>query len=140
MTDPATLADFIRYCKETFPADRYALIMWDHGGGSLAGYGYDELYGAKGAMTLDKFCDALNKAGCRFDFIGFDACLMATVETAVAAEPYADYLIASEETEPGVGWYYTNWLTKLSQNTTLFPYTTLFRSLHGYRRDRQEYH
>lgn len=119
MTDPATLADFIRYCKETFPADRYALILWDHGGGSLAGYGYDELYGAKGAMTLDKFCDALNKAGCRFDFIGFDACLMATVETAVAAEPYADYLIASEETEPGVGWYYTNWLTKLSQNTSM---------------------
>ena len=31
---------------------------------------------------------------------------------------YADYLIASEETEPGIGWYYTNWLNKLSQNTS----------------------
>ena len=29
-------------------------------------------------------------------------------------EPYADYMIASEETEPGIGWYYTGWLTALS--------------------------
>ncbi|MCR5235609.1 MAG: hypothetical protein K6E34_00220 [Lachnospiraceae bacterium] len=36
-----------------------------------------------------------------FDFIGFDACLMATVETAYMLSPYADYMIASEEFEPG---------------------------------------
>ena len=119
MTDPETLSDFISYCKKNFPADRYALIMWDHGGGSLSGYGYDQLYISKGAMPLDQFYSALKKANCKFDFIGFDACLMATLETAVAAEPYADYLIGSEETEPGIGWYYTNWLTKLSANTSM---------------------
>ena len=51
-----------------------------------------------------------------FDFIGFDACLMATVENGLMLSKYADYMIASEETEPGVGWYYTNWLKKLSDN------------------------
>lgn len=119
MVDPNTLTDFIKYCQKNYPADRYALIMWDHGGGSLAGYGYDELFQSAGSMPLDKFCNALKKAGCKFDFIGFDACLMASLETAVACEPFADYLIASEETEPGVGWYYTDWLKSLSKNTSM---------------------
>lgn len=115
MTDPDTLASFIKWGKKNYPANRYELIMWDHGGGSISGYGYDELY-KNGSMTLDKIGEALKKGGCQFDFIGFDACLMATLETALVVEPYADYLIASEETEPGVGWYYTNWLTELSDN------------------------
>ena len=34
-------------------------------------------------------------------------------------DDYADYMIASEETEPGVGWYYTDWLTKLGSNTSM---------------------
>ena len=43
MTSPETLGDFIRYCSSNYPANRNILILWDHGGGSLAGYGYDEL-------------------------------------------------------------------------------------------------
>lgn len=119
MTDPATLSSFIRWSKANYPADRYALIFWDHGGGSVSGYGYDEVYARSGSMTLDKIGSALKDGGCTFDFIGFDACLMATLETALVAEPYADYLIASEETEPGCGWYYTNWLTSLSSNPSM---------------------
>ena len=118
MTKASTLTEFIDYCETNFPANRYALIMWDHGGGSASGYGYDEQFPNTG-MTLDVFNKALKDAGCVFDFIGFDACLMATLETALVAEQYADYFIASEETEPGCGWYYTNWLTKLSKNTSM---------------------
>ncbi len=117
MVDPNTLVDFIKYCAKNYPADRYMLIMWDHGGGAISGYGYDQT--ASGTMTLDKINNALKKGGVKFDFIGFDACLMATLETAVVTEPYADYLIASEEAEPGTGWYYTNWLTELSKNTSI---------------------
>ncbi|MCR5612038.1 MAG: peptidase C11 [Clostridiales bacterium] len=117
MTDPATLSDFINYCKKEFPANRYMLIFWDHGGGSLSGYGYDQNF--SGSMTLDKINKALKDGGTVFDFIGFDACLMATMETALVTEQYADYLIGSEETEPGCGWYYTNWLTELSKNTSI---------------------
>ena len=119
MTDPNTLAGFIQWCADKFPANRNQLIFWDHGGGSISGYGYDEKYSNSGSMDLAEINQALKAGGVKFDFVGFDACLMATLETALMLTPYADYLIASEETEPGVGWYYTNWLTKLSKDSSM---------------------
>ena len=119
MTDPATLTEFIKYCAENYPANRNDLIFWDHGGGSLSGYGYDEKYSSSGSMKLSGINTALKDAGIKFDFIGFDACLMATVENGLMLSDYADYMIASEETEPGVGWYYTNWLTALSSDPSM---------------------
>ena len=119
MTNPDTLVDFIKYCDKKFPANRNMLIFWDHGGGSISGYGYDEKFARTGSMDLAEINKALKEADVTFDFIGFDACLMATLETALMLTPYADYMIASEETEPGVGWYYTNWLTKLGADTSM---------------------
>ncbi len=55
----------------------------------------------------------------KFDIVGFDACLMGTIEIAYMLEPYADYLIASEETEPAYGWDYTSWLNALGENTAI---------------------
>ncbi len=117
MTDADNLAEFIKYCRTNYSADRYILILWDHGGGSLSGFGYDEK-NPSGSMTLTNINKALDKGGCRFDIIGFDACLMATLENALVCEKYADYLIASEEVEPGTGWYHTSWLNTLSRNTS----------------------
>lgn len=119
MTDPDTLAGFIRWCGEHYPADRNSLIFWDHGGGSVSGYGYDQKFPRSGSMTLAMIDKALKDGGMTFDFIGFDACLMATMENALMLSQYGDYLIASEETEPGLGWYYTDWLTALSRNTSM---------------------
>lgn len=118
MTDPGTLAGYIQWCAKNYPASRYELILWDHGGGSVSGYGYDEKFASSGSMSLAGLDSALSAAGVKFDFIGFDACLMATVETALTMSQYADYLIASEETEPGVGWYYTDWLTDFGKDTS----------------------
>lgn len=119
MTAPETLGNFIQYCKENFPANRNELIFWDHGGGSVSGFGYDETQKSAGSMSLAGISRALQMGGVQFDFIGFDACLMATAENAMMLDDYADYLIASEETEPGIGWYYTNWLTKLGKNPSM---------------------
>ncbi len=119
MTDPDVLSGYIRWCAENYPASRYELILWDHGGGSVSGYGYDEKFASSGSMDLSGLDRALKDAGVKFDFIGFDACLMATAETALTMAQYADYLIASEETEPGVGWYYTGWLTALGKDTSM---------------------
>ena len=118
MTSPETLAGFIKYCNTNYPANRNELILWDHGGGSVSGYGYDEKSGS-GSMTLAGIRKALENGGVKFDFIGFDACLMATAENALMLDDYADYLIASEETEPGVGWFYTNWVSALGSNTSM---------------------
>ncbi len=124
MNDPATLSSFIKWAKEKYPANRNQLILWDHGGGSLSGFGYDEKYSGRGYMPLTDINKALADANMKFDFIGFDACLMATAENALMLDKYADYLIASEETEPGIGWYYTNWLNKLSEDSSI-PTTSL---------------
>ncbi len=117
MTDEDELTDFIKFCVKEAPADRYMLIFWDHGGGSLSGFGYDETY-PNDSMNIGEIAKGLKGGGVKFDFIGFDACLMATLETAIAIEPYADYMIASEESEPGTGWYYTNWMKLLNENTS----------------------
>ena len=118
MVDPENLSSFIRFCASNYPANRNILILWDHGGGSLSGYGYDQLY-ANDTMTLNELDKALTDGGVKFDIVGFDACLMATLETALVAERTGDYLLASEAVEPGTGWYYTDWITALSNNTSI---------------------
>ena len=119
MTNPDNLAGYIQWSAKNFPADRYELILWDHGSGSVSGYGYDEKNKSSGSMTLSGIQSALEKGGVKFDFVGFDACLMATTETALMLSNYADYMVASEETEPGVGWFYTDWLNALGKNTSI---------------------
>ena len=115
----STLADFITWGVKKYPADRTMLIFWDHGGGSLAGVCADELYadrqGSIDTLTLPEMQSALKKANHHFDIIGFDTCLMATLETAQTVQPWSDYLVASEETEPGGGWAYDQWPTWLCQ-------------------------
>lgn len=118
MTDPSTLSEFVSYCGENYPANRNVLIMWDHGGGALYGYGIDENFGGD-SMQISEIDSALEDAGVKFDFIGFDACLMATVETACMAEHHADYMIGSEEVEPGSGWYYTDWLNLICDDPSI---------------------
>ena len=119
MTDPATLRSFIQWTAQNFPANRNMLILWDHGGGSASGFGYDQKNSYPKSMSLERIDQALKNSKVKFDFIGFDACLMATTETALMLSDRADYLISSEEMEPGKGWYYTNWLTDLSKNTSM---------------------
>lgn len=118
MTDPSTLSGFVSYCGEHYPANRNVLIMWDHGGGALYGFGIDEKSGGD-SMQINEIDSALAGAGVKFDFIGFDACLMATVETACMAEHHADYLIGSEEVEPGSGWFYTDWLNLICDDPSV---------------------
>ncbi|MEN6634932.1 MAG: clostripain-related cysteine peptidase [Clostridiaceae bacterium] len=118
MTDPQTLTEFIRFCAENYPANRNILVFWDHGGGTLGGYGSDEHY-PDGTMSLAQIDQALTDANVVFDWIGFDCCMMGTVETAFVAEKHADYLIASQRSEPGGGWYYTDWLNALSEDPSL---------------------
>lgn len=111
MTRPENIIDFVDYAYENYAADLYDLILWDHGGGPVYGYGADEnsLFGSP--MSVPTLARALAdtklvKSGKKFDLIGFDACLMGSAEVAKAVAPYGDYLIASEEVEPGDGWNY----------------------------------
>jgi len=74
------------------------------------------VYPRTGSLSLSDLRDALVASGVKFNLVGFDACLMGTIETAYAMEPVADYLVASEEYEPGYGWAYTGFLSLLSED------------------------
>jgi len=119
VTDPQTLEDFIVFCDTHYPADRNMLIMWNHGGGAVFGFGYDEhVDDYYATLTLDEMQTAIRNSGVKFEMIGFDACLMGGIETACAFYDSADYLIASEDFEAGTGWEYQNWLTVLGTNSS----------------------
>jgi len=105
--DPETLKSFLITGVTEFPADRYALILWDHGGG-WTGMGPDDTDG-EDILTLPEIRSGL-AAGLAevgldsIDLLGFDACLMATFEVATQVQDLADVMVASEELEPGHGW------------------------------------
>ena len=114
------LREFLWRGMELCPADHYALILWDHGAGPMEGICFDEKYGMD-SLSLIELEKALK--GSPFSsknpllWIGFDACLMSTLETARMCAPYAEYMLASQETEPASGWNYY-FLRDISGNDT----------------------
>ena len=110
MGRPGTLSDFLRWGVKEYGAEKMGLIFWDHGGGSITGVCFDE-QDRNDSLSLREIDAALmsvfRSMTDRFEFIGFDACLMGTVEAANILATYADYMVASEELEPGSGWDYT---------------------------------
>lgn len=131
MADSETLVDFIAWAVDNFPAKKYALIMSDHGAGWPGGWndpdpgglGPDdvavaELFGVDGLwlMELDQALEvARDQTGLnKFEFIGFDACLMSQLEVYSAVAPHGRYSVASQELEPGVGWAYADFLKQLT--------------------------
>lgn len=108
MGSPKALADFIKWTKAHYPAKHYMLILNDHGNG-WQGCCEDESH--DGWLTLPKLEQGLKDGrqgsdGKPLDVVGFDACLMANVETADQLKDEARYLVGSEETEGGAGWQY----------------------------------
>ena len=124
MGEAQTLADFLSYAKTNFPAEKTAVVFWNHGGGSVTGAAFDELYGFD-SLTLGEMYAAFSSVWepseetQPLELIGFDTCLMATVDVAYTFYDIAKYLVASEETEPANGWYYSRWVGALAQNPAM---------------------
>lgn len=124
MGDAQTLYEFLAFANENYPADKVAVTFWNHGGGSVGGAAFDELHGldfldlAEMYQAFDAVwpADAENPA---LELVGFDTCLMATVDVASTFQGFAKYLVASEEVEPGNGWLYSGWLGALAANTDM---------------------
>jgi hypothetical protein len=119
-TDPNALSDFIAWGAANYPADRYILLFWDHGGGPVYGFGSDEWNEDEYAsLTIDEMQTALSRGGVYFDFIGMDCCIMSCLEVCAALYDYCDYAVLSEDFESGLGWNYTPWLSALYENTSI---------------------
>ena len=110
MGEADTLSGFLNDACSAYPADHYGLICWDHGCGPLVGFGSDTMFDND---SLDPgelhtaFENSPFKDGKKLSFIGFDACLMSSMEIANTLSDHADYMIASQEKEPGDGWDYS---------------------------------
>ena len=121
MAKAATLADFLKFVEQEYPADHTAVVLWDHGGGPLKGACFDEEDGLD-ALTLPELDEAFSqgvaaRGGKTYDLVGFDACLMGSLETAAMLQDDASWLVASEELEAGAGWSYLELLEALGKGS-----------------------
>jgi len=119
MGDPNTLIDFATWAINTYPADKYAIIMSDHGGGWTGGW--IDPAPVMDSLNLNEMDDAFNQIVTqtgigKFDLIGLDACLMSQLDVYTTLAPYGKFAVASEETEPGTGWAYAAFLQSLVDN------------------------
>ena len=121
MGDWNYMAEFVKWTQENYPAKKYALVVWNHGSGwnkDLAaelgkGISYDDETGHH--ITTPQLRLALEKTG-KMDIFAMDACLMQMIEVAYEIKDNTDYIVASEETEPGDGYTYDTFLGPLAGN------------------------
>ena len=120
MGESGTLSAFLRYGLAHYPASRYALILWDHGGGPVYGMCYDE-NDSDNALTMKELRRGLSDGldGQRLSVLAFDACLMNCLETAAISADFADYMVASQEMVSGNGLNYDAFLRKLVMNPAI---------------------
>lgn len=133
MADASTLVDFVTWAIESYPADRYVLVLSDHGMGWPGGWsdpapassdsGRAPLISALDGdfLYLSEIDQALSdisrQTGVeKLDIIGMDACLMSQMEIFAALQPHAHIALASEEVEPSLGWAYASFLQSLVDN------------------------
>lgn len=122
MGDPAVLADFLTWGITTYPANRYALIMGDFGGG-WQGCCLDQSINVDGQsdhLSLPDIDQALalarNQTGARLEVIAFAASLMNQVDILQTIQPYASFAVASAGLVPGSTWDFEPVLTQLNAN------------------------
>ncbi len=125
MGNPATLTDFAVWAMTSYPADRYVLVMSDHGAGWHGGWS-DGDNGNYEGLLMRNIAGALEGITSRtgvekLDLVAFDACLMSQLESLTMIEPYARIAVASEETIPSIGMAYKAFLSELLQNPAMSP-------------------
>jgi Clostripain family len=137
-----TLSKFVEWAATKYRAKKYALIIWDHGQGYRADpagnqvmafrsstlspfrtvsndeTNHSQLYVRDIQNSLDASLGRLVSQGVlqqpKLSLLGFDACLMAMVETAYAMRKAGDVMVGSQDLEPGEGWRYDDWLAQLT--------------------------
>jgi hypothetical protein len=109
-----TLYDFLAWGISSFPADKYLVILWDHGSGWSAmlnrSFGADWSSGNVLSIANGDFKKALANAyeytGERIDIFAFDACLMQQVEVAFELKDFARMFLAPQSIMPLPGFRY----------------------------------
>lgn len=106
MGKPDTLKQFLDWGKTYYPAQRYGVVVWNHGNGwrrsPSRAVSYDDETG--NAIQIWQLDSAFS--GHHFDFLAWDASLMQMAEVAYEVRGTADYIVGSEESPPAEGYPY----------------------------------
>jgi hypothetical protein len=134
MSSGATLQNFVSSSVHAYPADHYALILWDHGQGwkgdsqtKVAKSMFNDYDNGNYSTFLSNYyiaaalADAQSDTGIKLDIIGIDACEMSVIEAAYEFRNVADLFVASQELVALSGWDYTDLLTRLVNNPGMTP-------------------
>ncbi|MBN1136637.1 MAG: hypothetical protein JXM73_08620, partial [Anaerolineae bacterium] len=135
MGDPQTVIDFVTWARANYPADHYALIFWNHGGGWLEGFGdkggtiedfcWDTTNGGDAITSAELYqlLDSVTSGGAApLDQVGFDACVMAMWEVDNQIKPFGSAVsVSSEANEPWDGWPYDTIMADLKANPGWTP-------------------
>ncbi len=129
MGDYETYRDFLTWGMTTYPAQKYGVIMWNHGG-AMTGLCQDDNYNGDTLLNSEVGAgvqDARLLAGVseKLEFIAYDVCLMAVQDIAQFNSYNFNYMIASQESEAGTGYDYDAWLPTLYNNPTTVNTVTL---------------
>ncbi|EKD81611.1 MAG: hypothetical protein ACD_39C01726G0002 [uncultured bacterium] len=127
MGDYKQLISFFQDVAAAYPAKHYGLVIWNHGSGwdkskgSVRGISYDD--SSDNYITTEQLGLAMAAAkttlGRNLDLLCMDACLMQMMEVAWSVKDSCDFVVASEETEPGDGYPYYEILGNLTR--TMLP-------------------
>lgn len=119
MATPQALSDFVLWTQQQFPAEHYALILWNHGDGT-GGYGIDDSRPGNSRLTLPQLKQTYQtiraKRDIPLDIVVYDACLMGSIEVAEVTSSLATVMAASADLEPGHGLNYEHLLTNLDNS------------------------
>lgn len=122
MGEADTLKDFLSWGVSNYASEKMGVILWNHGCGSIYGVCVDEL-NEKDSLALyelnQAFSAVYSEMTDQFEFIGCDACVMSSAETANIFSTYARYMYCSQESEPGTGWDYSVIGNSLADNPAL---------------------
>lgn len=95
MGDPQTLIDFIEWTKDNYPAEHYALSLWNHGWSWRPGM---SMYDETDNDTLDQHeLEAVLSLVGPIDIIMYDACQMGTIENEATVREYSQAIVHSQE-------------------------------------------
>ena len=108
MANPSVLRNFIDFCKASYKAKKYALIIWGHGAG-WRGATVDDR--SDTYMSLQQLGQALDEQN--LCVIGFDTCFGGVLENIYELKDSSDYIVACPGLTPGGGWNYSKLLESI---------------------------
>ncbi len=132
MADLVVATDFVKFCRSSYPAKNYCLVLWDHGCGWYPApspvqraiiYDYtnhDSISVANGELR-ELLSEVRKVLGKKLNLLVFDACIMGQIEVASEVCADAEIFVASEALVPLDGFPYEESFKPVMNRPSMTP-------------------